>query len=390
MRILHCCFAGGYSENCAYQENRLTERHTAHGHEVMVAASDEAVKAGSYSHEGAGEFVTSDGIRVRRLTPASYVPSALRYKLRIFPGFEGILESFAPDVIFFHSLASHELLTAAKYKRSHPGTALLADSHASLDNSARGFVSMNMQHKGYYRSIYRRVRRDLDALYYIGVRERDYLTDILGISPGEISFLPLGGILADDTERDSRRADVRQSENIPDDSILLCCSGKMKEDRRPDMLLKAMELCSDPRLRLVIIGKAEGEYLDAIECAEAKDDRIRFLGWKIADTLRSFLCASDVYVLPGCVTATVQDAMCCGTPVLSYRQYTYEQQFGEGSGMMFFDTAEQLAALIEDIACDGAKLADFKRSVRSYAREHLDYERQARIIEGFGGQHDKC
>lgn len=357
--------------------------HRRHGHEVLVAASDEVILNGEYTHTRPGEFVTDSGITVRRLSPAGYIPAPLRYKLRFFPGFAPLLEDYSPDVIFFHSVAAHELLIAAGYKKKHPKTALLVDSHASLGNSAGNIIAMTLQHKGYYRSIYERVRGGLDALYYIGINERDYLRDILGVKPEDMSFLPLGGMIPDGAEAAEIRQKIRNRHHIPDNSFTLCFSGKIGAAKRPETVLRAMELCPDERLRLFIVGSASGEYLDMITKAADSDSRLIYTGWQTADSLREYILASDAYVLAGSVSATLQTALCCGIPALVAEQYTYREQFGEDNGVLFFDTPEQLADIIGDMASGTVDAKALSRQALGYSREHLDYDRQARLIESF-------
>ena len=403
MKILHCCLAGGYTERCAYQENMLTELHRAHGHDVLVAASTESVTGGRFVNLPAGDDVTASGIKIKRLPYADYVPGPLKNKIRVFPGFEGVIEDYRPDVIFFHSVASHELLTAARYKKNNPDTALLVDSHAALSNSARSFISKQFQHKLYYRSLYRRTHRYIDRLFYIGMEEKDYLTDVLGISERNIEFLPLGGLIFDGAFKNSVRERVRGELGLSEDDLVLCHSGKLSALKRTEVLLGAMRMINDRRVKLLIIGKAEGAIMDSINEAAAADDRIRFLGWATADRLRECLCASDIYAQPGDVSATMQNALCCGVPAVALGIETYRRQFGDDSGVIFLNDKtfsgtrkeldEQLSdeqtesdilafvRIIGDVLSGGLPLDVLGENARSYAAQHLDYEAQARMIE---------
>ena len=228
---------------------------------------------------------------------------------------------------------------------------------------------------------------------------------MLGISERNIEFLPLGGLIFDDTLRQSVRERVRGELGLDEDDLVLCHSGKLSPLKRTEVLLGAMQLVRDRRVKLLIVGKAEGAIMDNINEASASDERVKYLGWASAERLREYLCASDLYAQPGDVSATMQNALCCGVPAVALGLDTYRRQFGDGSGVIFLNDKtfagtrreldEQLsdeqtesdirafAQILEAILSGALPLDELSESARSYAAEHLDYDAQARMIEGF-------
>ncbi len=386
MRIMHICLAGLYMDGYGYQENMLVEQHIKNGHEVVVAAGTKILKDGVLVDVPMGRSVTSTGVIIERIPPSRLLVGRAGNRLRVYPGLAELLERYQPELVFFHSIASYELYTAAKYKKTHPSTVLLADSHASRLNSGMSFISLLFQHKLFYRTIYRLSRKHIDRIFYIGMEEKDYLREVLRIPEGDIEFLPLGGMIVPPEERRRNREQHRRELGVAEDGILLIHSGKLLPDKRTDVLLDAMGRIKDERLRLIIIGSAEGKVLDNILRRCESDKRISFLGWKTSSQLTEYLCAADLYLQPGTVSATIQNAMCCAVPCVSHGYETYKREFGENSGVMYADTPEQYAELLTKALCGDIDLKWLGSAALMFAANNLDYAEQAKRIEAYAAK----
>lgn len=380
LKIIHCCFGSVFTDGCAYQDNFLSELHHSAGHDVLIVTNRMIYADGVLDIAPAGEFTTASGLRVMRLCGSFSREAPVKDKIRAFPDFKGILEAFAPDIIFFHGLASRELLTAADYRRRHPETSLMADSHAAEYNSATNPLSKYVLHKGLYRSWYMRCRKYIDRLFSIGYFETRYLIELLGAAESDIESLPLGGIMVSREDRAATRARICAEHGFCGDEILFLHSGKLDALKRTRELLAAFSGIPDKRFRLFIAGFVPDDLSPILNSAIAADDRIIYLGWKNSSVLSQYMCAADMYLQPGSTSASLQTALCCGTPALIASHDTYTHLFGDSNAVAYISTQEDIAAVLADISSGSRSLSEMRDAAYSFAKAQLDYREQAERI----------
>ena len=192
MKIEHMCLSCFYIDGYFYQENEIIRQNVLDGHDVFVIASTESYdKSAQRCYVAPSTYTGQEGAKVIRLPYSSWLPHAVMKKLRIHPGVYQMLDSIEPDVIMFHGLCGWELITAANYKRDNPEVLLFADSHEDSNNSGRSFISRNLLHRGYYKSIISRSYDALDGVLCISLETIDYVNKMYGIQRGALEFFPL-------------------------------------------------------------------------------------------------------------------------------------------------------------------------------------------------------
>lgn len=97
-----------------------------------------------------------------------------------------------------------------------------------------------------------------------------------------------------------------------------------------------------------------------------------YLGWKPAEELLEYLCAGDLYCQPGSVSATLQNALCCGCPAMAYPHEEYRDGLDWGQ-FLWVRTREDMRAAIEEAAREPGSLAPLRQRALACARELLDY-----------------
>lgn len=373
MKILHCCLSCFYIDNYNYQENILPHQNKLDGHDVMILASTETyINNKSFGYVDSSEYYSENDILVKRI-PYRYFPiEFISRKARSYLGVSKIIASFAPDVILFHGLCAYEIITVAKYKQAHPEVKLYMDSHEDFHNSAQNFLSKYVLHKIFYKHILKKTLPYIDKIFYVSYECKQFLINIYDIPEYMLEYYPLGGIIVDDNSRKIKREQIRSLHSISRSDILLVHSGKMGQLKKTLELVKALHETNAQNLKLLIIGSMTHDVSDNVMPLIEKDPRITYLGWKSGDELIDYLCASDLYVQPGSQSATMQNALCCGSAAALFPHESHKYLLGDS--VFYIETIDDMKKLFELIT-DNPNLIEEKRmQSNKIAREKLDYK----------------
>lgn len=372
MKILHMCLSNFYIDDAGYQENYLVRQHVRDGHEVLVIASTETFNGrGGYSYTDAKTYIGSDGARVIRIPYSSWLPRRLAKKLRIHPGVYDLVADFQPEAILFHGSSGNEVVSVARYVRNHPNVIFYTDSHADRNNSARGFVSRNILHRLFYRFRLHQALPQIKKVLCVSVEAVDFLSDIYGVPGEKLEFFPLGGELLCEEEIREKRSLTRAALETSEDTFIFIQSGKMAKRKKLASSLRAFAQLSGENLRFWVVGLLVEEIRDEVLPLIKADPRVVFLGWKSPEELTDLLCAADAYVQPGSQSATMQNALCCGCPVILEDVPAHQPYRAAGAVLV---NGEQ--ALLEALA--GAtrwSSSEKQAQALAFAREQLDYRR---------------
>lgn len=370
MRIAHVCLAAFYIDGFGYQENILPRVHKAQGHEVAIIASTENYRGTERVYKQPGSYVNEDGIAVRRLAYAPWVPRRIAPKVRAYAGVIEALEEFAPELIFSHDAQFWNLPQVARYARQR-NIPLLADCHTDYVNSARGFVSRRILHGIYYRSIVRRADPDIARHWATLPARARFLEEVYGIDPGKIELLPFG---ADDSAlTDERRAELRAGKRAelgigPDERVFVT-GGKLDMRKNIHVLIERFQALREAGelggTRLLVFGQPDAQVAEAIACLP-RNDFVTMLGWTPANDIPALLLAADAALFPGTHSVLWEEAIGLGLPTLFHR-WPGMEHLDLGGNALFLDQAEPAAldAVLRDLSDRKsdtlAKLADQAR-----------------------------
>lgn len=372
LRILHLCLSNFYVDGFAYQENELVQQNVRDGHEVAVIASTEVIRPGGTLHYvEPRRYMGTDGAMVERLPYRRFLPHRIMAKLRMHPGVTERIAAFSPDVILFHSACGWELNSVGRYVRDHPHVTLYVDSHEDFINSARGFVSKWLLHWAYYRPILRRNLRHIAKVLPINISALEFMRDFYGVPPQQLEFYPLGGIIPDDADYAAQRHQGRAELGITDDQILIVQSGKIDATKKLVEALEAFTAVRDPALRFVIPGIVQPDVAARVDALIAADNRIRLLGWKSPEELRTILAAADVYCQPGTQSATMQMSLANRCAII-LDDVSSHVPYYDDNGWLIGKTAT-LDQAFAAIAANKGALAEMSDRSHKLALKLLDY-----------------
>lgn len=372
MRIAHICLASYFTEHMTYQDNQLSGQNVLDGHDVLVVSNAAKYVDGKVVETGFEDRILENGVRLVRLPYRKILTRSVSDKLRAVNGLYSLLEDFGPDVILSHNLAYWSVLDVIRYKKKHPAVRFYADTHTSVYNSGRNWLSLRIQHRMLYRSLTQLAIPHLEKYLYVGAGERDFAKDNYGVPAELMELFPLGGNLPEEKTAAEYRARCREKLALAEDELLLLHSGKLDEKKRTKELLEAFSAVAELKAKLVIIGSVPQEQEPALLPLMEADARVVYLGWMQSQELLKYLCACDLYCQPGSVSATLQNAVCCGSPVMAYPHLIYTEDLDFGN-ILWVKTKEDMVNVFRDLAGRKTDLNVLRRNSQRCARELLDY-----------------
>lgn len=381
MKIVHVSLAGFYTENMTYQENLLARYNAQDGHETVILSADFRWEEAQIVRVPVCDCIMEDGVRLIRMKYVNPDPHFTHQKIRRVKGLYPLLEQLAPDVIFSHGLCYWSILDVIHYKKNHPEVKLYADTHTAAYNSGTNWLSLLVLHRIFYRYLTQKALPHLERYFYTTEASRQFSIQNYGVPESLMEFYPLGGTLLPDEEYQAVRAKRRTELGLTEDTLLLVHTGKLDTLKRTDTLLRAFAAVPDLNARLAIIGSIPDERKELLKSLMKADKRVVYLGWKSGDDLEEYLCACDLYCQPGSVSATLQNAVCRGCPILSFPHKDYTKDLDYGN-FIWAKTDEDMTAAFRRVREDPALLESLREGSWRCARELLDYRKlAARLCE---------
>jgi glycosyltransferase involved in cell wall biosynthesis len=372
MKVVLIGLAHAFTEGMTYQENLLADQLKADGNDVVIISECYTYQNGVVVKTCEEDRYLSNGIRLIRLKYRNILGEFVTRKVRAVKGLYNILEKERPDIIFNHDLHSVELLTVARYKKNHPHVKLYIDNHGDFNNSATNFLSKYVLHKIFYRVIIKLALPYADKIFNVAYECFDFLKQLYDIPDEKMELYPLGGIVFEETVRKEKRERIRKELGLKESDILAVHSGKMDKLKRTEDILKAFLQVPGDRLKLVIIGSIKDDVRENILPLISSDKRITFLGWKSGHELMEYLCACDLYVQPGSQSATMQNALCCGSAAALYPHKSHKLLLGDS--VFYVETIDDMKNLFTEILKNPEILENKRAQSNDIARRMLDYK----------------
>ena len=376
MRIAHIGLATFYTDGMTYQDNLLAEQNVRDGHQVLYVSNAAKYENGKVVETGYEDSVLPSGVRLVRLPYEPVINSVVTEKLRRVKGLYKLLGEFAPDVILCHDLCYYSVLDVIRYRKEHPEVKLYADSHTDYGNSGKNWVSLHILHRLYYKALAQKALPYLEKYLYTSYERKDFCIENYGYPESITEFYPLGGKCPSDAEYAEKRARRRKELQVKDDELLFIHSGKLDAGKKTAELLNAFYAVPELKAKLLIAGSVPDDGKELLLPLFDRDKRVVFLGWLTAEELIEYLCAGDLYLQPGTVSATMENAMCCRCAGMLYPTSSYKRAYPEDMAFWVKDEADILAAF-RTVAADRDCIGKMRASAYSFALENLDYKKLA-------------
>lgn len=376
MKIAHVGIGCCYTPGMTYQDNLLTEQNVRDGHEVLYISNAAKFENGVIVETGYEDTVLDCGVRLVRLPYVHTINHFVSDKFRRVKGLYKLLEDFAPDVILSHNLAYWSVRDVLRYKKDHPEVKLYADTHTAYYNSGTNWLSLHVLHRMFYRSLIQKALPYLEKYWYIGAGEKQFSQEVYGVPESLMEYYPLGGTLFPEEVYAEKRARRRAELGLAPDELLLVHTGKMGPLKRTAELLRAFTAVPELRAKLIVIGSIPKDMESTLLPLMERDERVVYLGWKNAEELMEYLCACDLYCQPGSVSATLQNALCCGCPVLAFPHDSYVELLDRGQ-FFWVQSQADMEEIFSKLTSAPERLEPMTEGAWHCAREVLDYRQLA-------------
>lgn len=354
-----------------YQDNQLANQNAEDGHTVTVISDCFKFEKSQLIKVPEEDKILKNGVRLIRVEYDSIIHPQISSRIRKVNKLYEIIENIKPDVILFHGVAGYEMLTVAKYKKRNPNIKLYIDSHEDLHNSGTFWLSMTFQYKIFNRYIVNKIKNEVDKFLYISYESKDFLKKMYKLEDDKLEFYPLGGNVIDESIKKKFSQEIRNKHGYSRNDILILHSGKLTPHKKTKELIIAFKKVINPCLKLIIVGAIpEGNYHTLNKLIQS-DKRINFIGWKSSSELIKYLCAADLYFQPGTQSATMQNAICCGTPV-ALAPYTSHKPYIKDNGY-YVETIKDYTSVLEEVSKKPETLRYMSEKSYEIAREILDY-----------------
>lgn len=318
MKILMLCEF--FDETLEYQENLLVKYYRKYGHEVTVITSTLDSVFDYYSDKHDVKKPTREyrfnGARIIKL---QYKSIWLWNRLRTFKDITPFLEEEKPDLIFVHCIMLN-LPQVIRYIKKNPRCRMIMDYHADYSNSARNWMSLKILHGTIRRRFYLDpARKYLSKIFPVVPAGFVFLNEVYKVSFDEMELLPLGGDcdLARMTAEGVNKSALRESLNIRDEDFVIFTGGKLEKRKKTELLLNAVRQLGNPRIHVVIVGKADSEefHRSLIE-SSGEQENFHFLGWLKNEEIYRYMAISDIAVFPASQSILWQQAICMHLPLV--------------------------------------------------------------------------
>ncbi len=383
MKILHCCLANYYIDNCGYQENLITRMHKCHGHDVYILASTETFVFGNnIGLVKPSTYVNEDGIIVTRVPYTKLLPKQIGRKVRIYSGVSDIINKFAPEIIFLHDAQTVAVYQIIDYIKQNPKVRLYIDSHTDFVNSAKGWISKHILHGLFYKYLVRKTI-PYTVKYYgtLPARVRFY-SEFYGTPISKTEYLPMGvdDLSIDFSQRENIRSEVRNQIGFSHDDFIIVTGGKLEKRKRIIELIHAFIKSPNPKVKLLIFGSVKDDIKEEWNNIINSDNRIKHIGWVQAKETYKYLFASDLACFPGTHSTLWEETVGCGVPAIFKKWNGIEHVDRGGNCIMLDDTSvEKMLVVIQNLVDNSSLYSKLLSNARS--AKTMDYFAYSKIAK---------
>lgn len=258
-----------------------------------------------------------------------------------------------------------EIVLVAAWIRGFP---ILAQFHLDVEPSGwLGWLFVS-----YKRHVLGRVLRRMHGVLVFGKEQEDLVAAMYGVERSALHHV--SNAVGDSFFQD-------RNPNAPHTPLRVLAVSRLTVQKRVDRLIDALMLLPFPA-ELVVVG--DGEDRATLEAhAAARSIRVRFVGRKTHDELRTFHAWADVYVLPsdkeGGMPLTALEAMAAGLPVVG-TDVVGVRALVQGVGMCVPPTPEGIANALMDLNAHPEYVSELSAQSVACARAHT-WEKAVDSIE---------
>ena len=309
-----------YDSSLEFQENLLVKYYLKNNHEVVIITSTFNNVFDYYADRHNNQIEKSisfdNSAKIIRLR---YVFNIYN-RLRAYTSIKKILSNETPDLIFVHDIMLN-IIECVSYIKKNPNCKMILDYHADYSNSGKNWVSLKILHGVIRKRILDYAMPYIIKIYPIVPASLKFLSEIYKVDEKKMEVLPLGADFdyINEVKNEFDRDDFRKKLGIKKDDLLIFTGGKIDKKKQTHLIIDALRLINDDRIKLFVIGKASigsEVYFNNLKEQSHLNSRVIFLGWLTKSEIYSAMLASDIAVFPASQSILWQTAIACGLPLI--------------------------------------------------------------------------
>lgn len=385
MKIAHLCLAAFYIDDYGYQENLLTKKHKEQGHDIIIIASTETyIDNKRIGYVEPQEYITTDGIPIKRLPYVNFLPRKLVRKLRVYKNVYKNLKDFQPDIIFMHNFQFFNVFSIIHYAKKNPAVIIYADSHTDYVNSAKNWVSKKVLHGIIYRWYAKKIEPYVTIFWATLPIRSVFMQEIYGLPKNKIKLLELGADINSETLRNRHeiKTKVLSSLGIIKSDFVIITGGKIDARKNIHLLIEAMDQLKNLPIKLIVFGTPNEEMQYLLKTLQ-NHESIIYLGWQNQEQINQLLLSADLGFFPGTHSVLWEQSCGLGLPCV-FKKWKNIQHVDVGGNCLFLEniTPSSIAEKITEIYNDEDSYMTMKKIAESKAVNHFSYDKIAkRAIE---------
>ena len=384
---------------------RMVREFRRQGHDAFLITSiyqdsepaisiDEVKRKGGYVHV----FDRGLGIPVIRVNSDNTTWPPRRISFVDFVGIlTGIVDDLKLNVLVTHSTLWNGPEEVVKFvawrKKMAQGGAPRSPliychmSHFQEANDERYAIVERSYREAWNNVILPQVLTEADLILVTTPYEANYMKR-LGARDDKIFLFP-GGIDDEDIASLGNEADFRVKYNLPNDVKLVSCLGTVEERKNPLGLVEVAKLLEDRTdVRLVIAGRAEGQYADSLKDAAGKLPNVSVIG-SISDEEKAALIRTSLANITMSRSESLGIAqlefMSAGVPVITSGVGGQSWIVGDGSNGVVLNGPDDVKGAADAIK----KLADsprLRRKLGKIASRTASSYSLTRLVDAFSSR----
>jgi glycosyltransferase involved in cell wall biosynthesis len=364
-----------------YEENNLPRSQAAMGHEVVLLTSSSwprefrraAFVPGRMGEaETACSTVSPPKVAVHRLHSTPEVNGQL-----VFLDLHSKLRRLEPEIVHCHGAFSLNSVQCLYYRRTL-GYSLFVDDHSHsrnlvIDSRAKRLYTRTL------RRIYQSRLNDVSAFVAVTPAAAIVLESQLGIPKSRLFQSQLGADTGLFHNSQNEREDFRERMGLDDDDLLVLTTGKFRQSKDIDVLIKSFALVPDNRPFTLLIAGTASPHLMAHFRALARgmrERRILFHDLVPHSRLSSYYNGADIGVWPGAHTISAIEALATGLPSILPREEVGYKLIHENQACMPFDRRlgpQGLAESITTLATRRDLMRKFSQNAMALVERELSW-----------------
>jgi len=373
--------------NMEYMENAFYREFVSRGHEVKVVSTN---KLPDWNNNGVKGDTRIDK-EEKNITDSKDSSSKI-VRLRTIKIFNteiptGLIREivkFRPDLIFFQSLEHYATCISGITGKYITGAKMYTVVNEHFVYAFENGIKSNVSESGKVKEKLLRFIKHMCLLfsdkivtmneycskisdYYYKDSDKKKIEITLGVDSKVIYF------------KNDKRKNIRNSLNVSENDILFVHSGKLRSNKKIEVIVDALFKISNKNVKLLLIGNGPAEYINFIKAKieeSGLEERVIFIDFVDKGELHHYYCASEAAVWTDGLTISTIEASAAGIPVIVPEYEGYEHRTKNGNGLRVKPgDAEDLAKKMRYLADNPEVRLTMGKKGRELVESEMNWEK---------------